>query len=74
MPEYKTKNKESDLKLSIHVHVNGLSFFTHNQKTNKASQIYRVVFDAYVPVENLHEHTRAAFKTHGILEQHYACP
>lgn len=71
MPEYKTKNKESDLKLSIHVHVNGLSFFTHNQKTKKASHIYREVFDAYVPVENLHEHIRAALKTQGILEQHF---
>ncbi|MDA9202109.1 DUF3822 family protein [Flavobacteriaceae bacterium] len=71
MPEYKTKNKESDLKLSIHVHVNGLSFFTHNQKTNKASQIYREVFDAYVPVENLHEHIRATLKTQGILEKRY---
>ena len=71
MPEYKNKNKESNLKLSIHVYVNGLSFFTHNQKTNKASQIYRAVFDAYVPVENLHEHIRAALKTHGMLEQAY---
>jgi hypothetical protein len=71
MPEYKTKNKESDLRLSIHLHVNGFSFFTHNQKTNKASKIYREVFDSYVPVENLHEHIRAALKTQGVLEQSY---
>ena len=48
--------------------MNGLSFFTHNHKTNKASQIYREVFDAYLPLENLHEHIRAALKEQGMLE------
>ena len=71
MPEYKTKNIKSDLKLSIHVHVNGLSFFTHNQKTNKASQIFRAVFDTFVPLENLHENIRAALKENGMLEHSY---
>ena len=70
MPEY--KNKESDLKLSIHVFVNGLSFFTHNQKTNKASQIHRVVFDTFIHLENLHENIRAALKENDILEQNYS--
>jgi hypothetical protein len=71
MPEYKTKNIKSDLKLSIHVHVNGLSFFTHNQKTNKASQIFRAVFDTFVPLENLHENIRTALKENGMLQQSY---
>jgi hypothetical protein len=71
MPEYKTKNIKSDLKLSIHVHVNGLSFFTHNQKTNKASQIFRAVFDTFVPLENLHENIRTALKENGVLEHSY---
>ena len=70
MPKY--KNKESDLKLSIHVFVNGLSFFTHNQKTNKASQIHRAVFDTFIHLENLHENIRAALKENGILEQNYS--
>ena len=68
MPEYKTKNKERNLNPSIHVYVNGLSFFTHNQKTNKASRIYREVFDTYLPIESLHEHIRAALKEQGMLE------
>ena len=71
MPEYKTKNIKSDLKLSIHVHVNGLSFFTHNQKTNKASQIFRAVFDTFVPLENLHENIRTALKENGMLAHSY---
>ena len=70
MPKY--KNKESDLKLSIHVFVNGLSFFTHNQKTNKASQIHRAVFDTFIHLENLNENIRAALKENGILEQNYS--
>ena len=71
MPEYKTKNIKSDLKLSIHVHVNGLSFFTYNQKTNKASQIFRAVFDTFVPLENLHENIRTALKENGMLAHSY---
>ena len=71
MPKYKTKNIKSDLKLSIHVHVNGLSFFTHNQKTNKASQIFRAVFDTFVPLENLHENIRTALKENGMLAHSY---
>ena len=68
MPEYKNKYKERNLNLSIHLYVNGLSFFTHNHKTNKASQIYREVFDTYLPLESLHEHIRAALKEQGIFE------
>lgn len=72
MPELKNKHIQRNLRLSIHVHVNGLSFFTHNLKTQKASQIFRHTFDQYVPVEHIHEHVREALKKEGILDNAYA--
>lgn len=65
-------NKEkSDLVLSIHVHVNGFSFFTHHKSTQKAGLIYRKTFTETVPIEKLHNEIHADLKKQHILDKHF---
>ncbi len=50
--------------LSIHIHVNGFSFFTHDTKTKKASSIVRKSFTSHTPIEKLHEEIYNTLKAH----------
>lgn len=71
MPEYKTKGQNSPLNLSIHINVNGLSFFIHEAKTKKAFKIHRKRFTEKVPVEKLHEKLHAELKAQNIIGQSF---
>lgn len=62
MQESKNKSSKSNAILSIHVHVNGLSFFTHDPKTKKASSIVRKTFASHTPLEKLHEEIFSVLK------------
>lgn len=71
MQEHKNKTSKSNAILSIHVHVNGLSFFTHNKTTKKASPIVRKSFASHTPVEKLHDEILDVLKTHQLLEKSF---
>lgn len=69
MPAHKTKGHKSSLNLSIHVYMNGLSFFTYDVKTHHTSKVYRKLFKQHIPVEKLHEHVHAELKAQDLIGQ-----
>ena len=71
MQEYKNKASKSNTILSIHVHVSGLSFFTHDTKTKKASEIVRKNFVGHTPIEKLHEEIFSLLKTQELTEKSF---
>lgn len=71
MQEFKNKSSKSNAILSIHVHVNGLSFFTYDPKTKKASSIVRKTFASHTPLEKLHEEIFSALKAHQLTEKSF---
>lgn len=71
MLESTNQKSKSKIVLSIHVHVNGLSFFTHHPASHKANPVYRNVFSKPVPIERLHEKIYAELKAQNHLGNTY---
>lgn len=71
MQEHKSKTLKNNINLSIHVHVNGLSFYTYNAKTKKATEVIRKSFADHTPIEMLHKEILDMFKEHKLLSQTY---
>lgn len=67
MQELQNKRPKSNTILSIHVHVSGFSFFTHNKKTKKASSLVRKSFTRHTPIEKLHEEILSVLKSKHLL-------
>jgi hypothetical protein len=68
MQNHKNNTATNNTILSIHIHVNGLSFFTQNKKTKKATSIVRKSFAAHTPIEKIHEEIFKALKEHKLVE------
>ena len=67
MLESKTNTQLKATHLSIHVHVSGLSFFTHNEK-KQASAIVRKKFAPALSPEKLHDQLYQALEQEKLLE------
>jgi len=70
MPESKNKPSAKGSYLSIHVHVNGLSFFTHNH-LGRVSSIYREQFAHPVRPDNLHNLLLEALKREKLVDSSF---
>lgn len=68
MQEHKNKNTNKSIVLSIHVHVNGFSFFVHNTSTHKGTFFHKKTFDTHVNVEALHEEIYSELKEQKLLD------
>jgi len=66
MPQSKTKTSKKENYLSIHIHVNGLSFFTHDH-LGKVTTIYREQFSNPVRPDTLHDALYKALKQESLL-------
>ncbi|MDA0779280.1 MAG: DUF3822 family protein [Bacteroidetes bacterium] len=71
MQEHNNKTSNSNTILSIHVHVNGLSFFTHDPKTKKASPLVKKTFTSLTPIEKLHEEIFNVLKAQQLTEKSF---
>ena len=71
MPEHKIKKTKNNLLLSIHIHVNGFSFFTHEATSNKANNIYHTAFSEGIAVNKLHEALYTELKANGVIGQSF---
>ena len=71
MPEFKNKQTKNNLLLSIHIHVNGFSFFTHEATSKKASKIYHTTFPQGIAINKLHDALHTELKTNGIIGQSF---
>ena len=71
MPESKINQRTKATHLSIHVHVNGLSFFTHNEQ-GLASAIVRRKFADAVSPEQLHDQLHQVLKQEKLLTQKFS--
>ena len=71
MQDHSNKISKRITTLSIHVHVNGLSFFTHDPKTNKATSLVKKTFTGHTPIEKLHEEIFSILKTQQLTEKSF---
>ncbi|MGB0357535.1 MAG: DUF3822 family protein [Flavobacteriaceae bacterium] len=71
MQEHKNKTSKNSTVLSIHVHVGGLSFFTYNNKNQKATPVVRKKFANHTPIEKLHEEVFSVLKAQQLLEKSF---
>jgi len=69
MPEHKIKVPNSEMNLSIHITVGGLSFFTHNPSTGRVSKIHKKQFSLSLPIEKLHEEIYNELKAQNLIGQ-----
>ncbi len=71
MQQQNNKKEKSNLVLSIHVHLNGFSFFIHEIASKKASGFFSKTFTEPIPIEQLHKEIQAELKKQLILQKSF---